>query len=502
MLRKIRVIAAVLIFTAAVVIFLDFTGVIHAYLGWVAKIQLIPAILAMNFIVVGALILMTLIFGRVYCSVVCPLGITQDIISHVSGMRKGHKFRFRYRKGYPAVRYTLLALFIAALIAGIPAIFTLIEPYSAFGRIAGGLFSPLYEWGNNLIASICAHFDSYAFYHHEVIFKGAIVIVTAIVTLSLIIFLSWKYGRFWCNTVCPVGTLLGALSRVSLFRISIDESKCVGCKACGRKCKGECMDTEHHKIDYSRCIVCFDCIDNCKEGAVSYRFAYGKKGVKPQDRIQERGREGEKSDKGRRAFMTTALTLATATVLDARRRRRRGDGGLAVIEEKVVPKRNTPIVPPGAISLKHLNDHCTSCQLCITNCPNNVLRPSTDITRLMQPEAFYEKGFCRPECTRCSELCPNGAIKPITTAEKTSISIGHAVWICDNCIVSTDGVSCGNCARHCPTGAIKMVDSGNGKKIPSINTAKCIGCGACEYHCPARPLTAIYVEGNETHIID
>ncbi|MCK9158909.1 MAG: 4Fe-4S binding protein, partial [Bacteroidaceae bacterium] len=118
-------------------------------------------------------------------------------------------------------------------------------------------------------------------------------------------------------------------------------------------------------------------------------------------------------------------------------------------------------------------------------------------------EMSYERGYCRPECTKCSDVCPSDAIHPITRAEKSSIQIGHAVWIKENCVILTDNVSCGNCARHCPTGAIQMVainaDNHDSKKIPVVNTAVCIGCGACEDLCPARPFSAIYVEGNEMH---
>ena len=193
------------------------------------------------------------------------------------------------------------------------------------------------------------------------------------------------------------------------------------------------------------------------------------------------------------------------------------DGGLAVIVDKEIPERKTAIVPPGAVSLKHFYQHCTACQLCVSVCPNDVLRPSGGLMTLMQPEMSYERGYCRPECTKCSEVCPAGAIRPVTTAEKSSIQIGHAVWIKRNCIPVRDGEECGNCARHCPTGAIVMVplrkrhryrhgnmendgeDRTPALKIPAIDTEKCIGCGACENLCPARPFSAIYIEGHEVH---
>jgi len=159
-------------------------------------------------------------------------------------------------------------------------------------------------------------------------------------------------------------------------------------------------------------------------------------------------------------------------------------------------------VPAGSISRKHFYSHCTACQICITNCPNNVLRPSARLATLMQPEMHFDQGFCRIECNRCTQLCPADAIRPVDSiADKSAIQIGHAVVIPDNCVVNRDGVSCGNCARHCPTGAITMVasEANPKRKVPAVNPEQCIGCGACEYHCPARPVSAIYVEGHEVH---
>lgn len=179
------------------------------------------------------------------------------------------------------------------------------------------------------------------------------------------------------------------------------------------------------------------------------------------------------------------------------------DGGLATIEAKKIPERNTPITPPGSLSARNMANHCTACQLCVSVCPNQVLRPSTDLMKLMQPEMSYERGYCRPECVKCSEVCPAGAIRPISKEDKSSLQIGHAVWIKENCIPLTDGMECGNCERHCPTGAIQMVPSvatdSSSRKVPVINTEHCIGCGACENLCPARPFSAIYVEGHERH---
>ena len=150
MLRKIRITAAAVCYMLITLLFLDFTGTLHAWFGFLAKIQFLPALLALNFGVVAALIVLTLLFGRVYCSVICPLGVMQDAVSWIAGKRT--KNRFRYSPALSWLRYGVLALFIAAAVAGIGSFVALLAPYSAYGRIVSNLIAPLYLWGNNLLA--------------------------------------------------------------------------------------------------------------------------------------------------------------------------------------------------------------------------------------------------------------------------------------------------------------------------------------------------------------
>ena len=498
MLRKIRIILATVFLVGVTLLFLDFTGTLHAWLGWMAKVQFLPAVLAMNFAVVAVLLLLTIVFGRVYCSVICPLGIMQDVISWIHGKtKKKNRFRFTYSPAKNWLRYTVLVLFILGLALGAHAIAVLIAPYSAYGRIAGNLLAPLYQLGNNFFAWIAERAGSYAFYSTEVWIKSASTFAIAVVTFVVIAVLAWKNGRTWCNTICPVGTVLGFFSRFSILAPVIDTEKCRNCGLCGRQCKASCINMKEHEIDYSRCVACMDCIDTCKEGAIHY--ARRRKGIltsptAPQD-------DGKEVSQGRRAFMTAAAIATASATLKAQDMK--VDGGLTDISRAQKPERQTPLVPAGSLSLKNFANHCTSCQLCVSVCPNNVLRPSTSLMTLMQPEMSYERGYCRPECTRCSDICPAGAIRPVSIEEKSSIQIGHAVVNLDSCVVNTDGVKCGNCARHCPAGAIRMVrknpDDPKSLMIPTVDEERCIGCGACENLCPARPLAAIHVEGHEVH---
>lgn len=495
MLRKTRIALAVIFFALITVLFLDFTGTLHAWFGWMAKIQLLPAILALNVGVVIGLLLLTLIFGRVYCSVICPLGVFQDIISWFG--RKAKKNRYSFSPAKKWLRYAVLVLFVILMLVGVNSVAILIAPYSAYGRIASSLFAPIYQWGNNLLAYLAERADSYAFYSIDVWIKSISTFVVAILTFVLIAFLSWRNGRTWCNTICPVGTVLGFLSKYSLFRPIINTEKCNSCGLCARNCKAACINPQKHEIDYSRCVACMDCLENCKKNAISYAPRTRGKLAMVEN---EASACNEKSGDSRRKFLSVTALLAATAVANAQEKT--VDGGLAVIEDKKIPARATSPKPAGSISIKHFAQHCTACQLCVSACPNGVLRPSAGLLTFMQPEMSYERGYCRPECTKCSDVCPAGAIKPISVEEKSSVQIGHAIWIKDNCVVNTDGVSCGNCARHCPAGAILMVpkdDSDGALQIPTVDTERCIGCGACENLCPSRPFSAIYVEGHEVH---
>lgn len=491
-LRKIRITLATVMFLGLTWLFLDFTGTAHAFLSWMAKVQLLEAVLALNVVVVAALVLLTLVFGRIYCSVICPLGIMQDLFGWLG--KRVKKNRYTYSKALTPLRWAVCAVFLIALVRGFGSLAQLLAPYSAFGRIATNLLQPVYVAGNNVLASIAEHYDSYAFYHSDVWMRSAISLGIAAVTLVLLAVLAWRNGRTWCNTICPVGTVLSIFAKFSWLKVRFDAAKCKNCSLCTKNCKASCIDFKTHTVDATRCVVCGDCIESCKFGALKY----GRGNLNNQG---NHSNQDSPDDPSRRSFLLSSALLTTAAL--AQQKDKIMDGGLAEIADKVAPERQTPLSPPGSLSQKNLQTRCTGCQLCISECPNQVLRPSDDLMHLMQPVMSYERGYCRPECTRCSEVCPAGAIKPIAVEVKASTQIGHAVWIRKNCIPLTDGVSCGNCARHCPQGAIEMVpsdpDDESSPYVPAVNEARCIGCGACENLCPARPFSAIYVEGHEVH---
>ncbi|MCL2791781.1 MAG: 4Fe-4S binding protein [Spirochaetaceae bacterium] len=507
MLKKIRVIIAAFFILAITLLFLDYTGTVHAYLGWCARVQFIPALLAFNIMVFVVLMVITFLLGRVYCSTICPLGIFQDIVSRFAGIFKKNRFSYRpSQKIFVGLRFALLGIFTLAVIVNIAIITVLLEPYSAYGRMVAQIFGPAYQLGNNLLAYFAERMDSYMFYTVDVWINSMTAFVTAAVTFIVITIFALKSGRGYCNTICPVGTFLGILARFSILKLRIiNREKCVNCSLCVKNCKASCIDANLGKIDYFRCVTCFNCLKGCPKGAIKYVCAKGAPDMEKRTETSMKKSTDELTNAGvvRRGFISGAVMLVLGLFTRNTVQAFDPDGGLVPLEGKRAPARSHPIIPPGADNIRNFRRRCTGCQLCVSVCRNQVLRPSDKVSGFLQPHISFERGYCRPECVKCSQVCPTGAIRPITTAEKSATQIGYAIWQKDLCVVLTDNVSCDLCAFKCPTAAITMIPqsatSPGLPRIPMVDTNRCIGCGACENLCPVRPYSAIYVEGIDTH---
>ena len=499
LLKTIRRILAIVFGGMLLLFFLDFTRLVPVWFHELAQIQLIPAIMNGMIGLVALWIVLTLLFGRVYCSVICPLGILQDVIGRVKkgfyrARKQKKKLRTAYEKPHNIVRYTLLGLTVVALLAGWTALVLWLDPYSNFGRIATAAFKPVVAGINNGLSALLTRFGIYSVYHYEILHLNTFLVVFGIALLAVLTVLVWRSGRIWCNTICPVGNFLGLISRFSLFRVSIDETRCNHCKNCTSVCKSTCIDDKRFQVDADRCVACYNCLDVCKKNAIRYRpdgWSLRKEpireAVEPVSVARDRHAPLNAFQLSRRRFVQgTAITLATAPLV-----------AWAQTNEPGYETRKRYPLPPGAADDFHKK--CTGCQLCVTQCPMQVLRPAFlehGLLSMMQPLLYFQPGcYCNYDCTVCGEVCPNGAIQPLPVEEKHLRQMGLVHFIEDECVVKKDNQDCGACAEHCPTLAVRMEPYSNGLRIPVIDPAICVGCGACESICPVRPL-AIFVEGH------
>jgi polyferredoxin/Fe-S-cluster-containing hydrogenase component 2 len=487
-LKHLRVTLAILLSTLLTFFFIDFAGLLPREISVLGHFQFFPALISGFIGIFIFLLLLTIVFGRIYCSIICPLGVFQDFIYWI---RKRFKLKAKnkFSKEKKVLRFGILILVVATYLAGFTLILSIFEPYSAYGRIATNIFRPVYMAGNNLLASVFNHFDNFTFYRTEIFTQSLFSLIIAIVTLLVVSFLAALYGRTWCNTICPVGTILGYISKLSIFKIHFDENTCNSCGLCERNCKSSCIDSKNKTIDYSRCVTCYDCLTSCKRKSIAYKFNFNHK--------RTAVTKSESADASRRMFLgTMAATALIAPVTSFAQ-------NIGSMKSKVFYKKKYPLSPPGSISAEHLQEKCSACHLCVAKCPSHVLKPAFmeyGAAGIMQPRMDFEHGFCNYDCVTCSTVCPNHALIPLTIEEKHKLQMGHVVFIKHNCVVFTDETRCGACSEHCPTKAVSMIPYKDNLTIPSINPEICVGCGGCEYVCPALPQKAIYVEGNPVHL--
>lgn len=465
--------------------------------GW----QFVPALLAalaggslLSLLLVLAL---TLLFGRVYCSFICPLGLFQDAVSRVAAWFKSKKQRrFHYHAGHPFWRLFFFTAAGLTLIFGSAWLLRFTDPYGIFGKMAGSLGAPvaravtgrLAVWFPDRFPAVVPRSFS------------AEALAAALFYFVVIAGMSVFRGRLYCNTVCPVGSLLGFISRFSLFRIRIREEKCVHCSFCERVCKAECLNVAKSEIDYSRCVACMNCLTVCKPGALTYTFGRGSRSRKGRGDAG-RGDAGRKdavrgdagtAQKGREraVLMSRREAIGTSAALIAGAAAARLMGRESRILSDEYKKLSVPM-PPGAVSLDRLKAYCVSCRACMEACPSGIIAPATGEygpDGFLMPALHYADGFCRFDCKACSDACPTGALVKMTLAQKRQVRMGLAKVTLQHCLIVREGIACDVCTKHCPVEALRLLSkNGCPNPVPVVKGPACLGCGACEYLCPATP---------------
>ncbi|MDG5768081.1 4Fe-4S dicluster domain-containing protein [Balneolales bacterium ANBcel1] len=527
-----RVVISLLFLIFTGFLFLDFAGTFSSSLiNGITWIQFVPSLIKflnlISFLTLGFLVVVaaTLLFGRIYCSTVCPLGVLQDVVSWISKQYtriRGRRVRYRPSPPKNLLRYGLLAITVVTFLSGSIFLLNLLDPFSLFGKIFSGLVRPVYFWMNNMAAWVLQSHDIYTLYDVETRRMTAAPLVFPAFMLGLVVWLSFTRGRLYCNTVCPVGSFLGLLSKKAMYRIEIDDDLCNHCAKCSLNCKAECIDLKNNEVDFSRCVGCFNCLKVCSRQGIDYKNQWFSSGKKKGTDVARNDTEappvvGPARDgvhycgTDRRKFLYhlsgwlaggTALSSVSATKA-AQPNDRRDEVDVEVTRPSTIPEqKNHPVSPPGSVGLDHFRDNCTACQLCVSACPTRVLQPSFlehGFTGMMQPRMDFHASYCSFDCVICTEICPTGALLPLGMEEKHLSQLGVVRLELDNCVVKAEGTACGACAEHCPTQAVRMVPWQDGLTLPEIHPEHCVGCGGCEYICPTRPYRAIYVDGNQVH---
>jgi polyferredoxin len=514
-----------------VLAFVDFRTWFPAWLSEpLAAVQLIPAWRAggMALLIVAAILLVTALVGRVYCSTLCPLGFLQDVIARVAGWVRLRPRMLRFARPWNRVRYAVLGAVGVATLAGWGGlVWAVMDPYSQFGRVMSVVARPLVVLGNNALAGPAQAMGWTGWVRVEPVWAPPGVLLLPLLLLLALVVMAALRGRLFCNTLCPVGALLGLFAGRARWRMAIRADACGKCAECLRACKAQCIDLKAGHVDHSRCVMCLDCVGACERGAMHLEPAAERAAAR--EPLVPAGMGGVVS--ARREFLVTVASgLAAATGSsqlaarpereerendereddddhdheenrehgehkrhEGRERRRQGgpderceecgdcDDGMRTGLARVA-------VPPGAGDAARFLGACTACQLCVSACTTGVLQASFlehGIEGWMKPRLDFSRGYCNYDCTRCGDVCPADAIRELRPAEKHVTRIGVVRFRKCDCIVHEQGTDCAACSEHCPTTAITTVPFRNGLFLPKVNADLCIGCGACEHVCPA-----------------
>lgn len=431
-------------------------------------------------------IIVTLLLGRVFCGWICPLGTINQLLGWSQRFLPfKEKIKLNSPNKWKKLKYIILFVILGMAISG-STLGSVLDPITIVTKGVGLIcFSCIGQGIEGLRAN--GNFISQGLYFalspHIIGIKNIYINTPGLLVFvfTAILALNFIENRFWCRYLCPLGGLLGILSRWQLVKIDRDKNKCTQCKRCLTWCHGASMPDKEWRG--GECFICLNCVKECPEEAINILFK--------EDTPQTLPQIGNIS---RREFLTSTLS-----------------GSLSIPFIRVegsLKKHYYPylIRPPGAINEKAFLERCIRCGLCMKICPQNALHPSIyegGIETLWTPVLVARIGYCDPSCTLCSQICPTGALAPITPDEKKEIKLGTAFVDRSRCLPWAMDKFCIVCEEYCPVSpkAIKAVEikriiSGNKEIIlkgPKVVPELCIGCGACEHVCPVQIRPAIYI---------
>ncbi len=470
---------------------------IYSFLAWgtshesalIARSQFTPALLSSlrgeswAIIALASLLLLTLLLGRVYCSWICPLGIMQDIARH---LRKGKAERYSPNPIW--IRAFFGGSCLIALLSGSILILSLLDPYSIAARFCSAILNPLAAELNNALGRSFIQPD-WARYSLPLLL---LVALSLLLPLGMAI---WR-GRIYCNSICPLGALLGLLSRFAPLAPHLTPANCGRCAHCVQSCKSQAIDLKTMRIDKTRCVGCYNCIASCSNSAISIRPHNPFASIDPSERPAKMGRKDQaakprptpSADPARRAALGLGACAIGSLALPSCRPASAEQEKLSDTIDSLSNNHCHAVIPPGAGSLANFLQSCTGCGLCITACPTKTLKPSLmqhGLSGLLKPHLNFRESFCAFDCNQCGNICPEGAIAHLPLKLKQQTQIGLAEFHSERCLIWADGVECGACIEHCPTKALYI------RKVsrPKLIAKNCTGCGLCAKRCYAQAIS-------------
>ena len=272
-LKIVRIIVSLAVFFATTLLWVCYGPAVARYMAWATKIQIFPMAMALSVNMAAFWVLAAWLFGRIYCSSVCPLGTWFDIVGAVGRhSRKGTLRDYHYSPALNRWRYGSLLLVLACFIGEVTIVPALVDPYSIYGQAAVNLMKPCWGYACNLISRLGEMTGLWHFGQVRIITAGVFYTALSGAILLSVSIPAWLYGRTYCNSICPIGTVLGMCSRQSLWHIDIDTDVCTNCRKCEHVCKASCINMDDHVVDGSRCVNCFDCLAVCPDDAIFYRI--------------------------------------------------------------------------------------------------------------------------------------------------------------------------------------------------------------------------------------